>query len=155
MKKIKLTQGKVALVDDEDFDFLSRYKWHAHKGRSTFYAQRSVKNGSSCITIFMHRVIMETPDNLNTDHKDRDGLNNQKHNLRNCTHGQNQMNRKCSGKIKYLGVNKDRKYFQSRILVNKKRVFLGAFLNAKDAAIAYDKAALKYHGEFARLNFTL
>jgi len=151
MKEIKLTQGMIALVDDEDFDYLNQWRWYVHKERYSYYALRSVKN-SNKKTIAMHRIIMGTPDNMHTDHKDKNGLNNQKDNLRYCTNGQNQMNRKSSGKINYLGVNCVGKHFQSRISTERKRIYLGTFKTEKEAALAYNKAAIKYHGEFASLN---
>ena len=105
MKTIQLTQGQFALVDDEDYDFLMQWKWQAHKDKSTYYATRveygkNIKKG-----IKMHRVIMNTPRNMETDHKDRNGLNNQKYNLRICTRGQNQTNKRNWGKSKNKGVN--------------------------------------------------
>jgi hypothetical protein len=153
MKEIKLTRGKVALVDDDDFDYLNQWRWFAHQGRSTFYAETNQKINGKYKTIKMHRVIMNPDNGLQIDHIDHNGLNNQKSNLRNATNGQNQMNRKASGAVKYLGVNRFGKYFQARISVNKSRIFLGYFINAKDAALAYDNAAILFHGEFANVNF--
>src|SRR3990167_10308366 len=103
MKEIKLTQGKITLVDDEDFEYINQWKWHVikNKKQTHFYAQRS-ENGKS---IRMHRVIMKTPHNKDVDHIDHNGLNNQKNNLRNCTTQENIRNRTSYGKSSYLGVS--------------------------------------------------
>jgi len=123
MKKIPLTRGKVALVDDEDYDFLNQWKWHAGvNGKSdNFYARRAghlsenycscCKNllpGSKPITFLMHRELISVGEDEVVDHIDRNSLNNQKHNLRVCSVWENSMNRtarkNCSSK--YLGVSK-------------------------------------------------
>ena len=82
MKKIKLTQNKYTLVDDEDFDYLNQFNWCAHKEKYNFYAVRTDNKLKKCIRI--HRVIMNCPDSKFIDHKDGNGLNNQKENLRLC-----------------------------------------------------------------------
>ena len=157
MKEIKLTQGQVALIDDDDFDYLNQWSWYASKHRNSFRAMRKDIGGK---TIFMHRVIMNTPLDLQVDHKDHDTLNNQKFNLRNCTSSQNQQNRTSKyGSSIYRGVfwyKRDRKW-AARIKVKDKygwesRIHLGHFKNEKDAALAYNIVAIKYHGEFAYLN---
>jgi len=158
MKKIKLTQGKFALVDDEDFEYLNQWKWYATKSRSTFYAMRKewsrvFKKDS---TILMHRQICKTKARMITDHKDHNGLNNQKENIRTCTHGQNQKNRTATTgrSSKYLGVFwfAARKHWVARINNKYKSFYLGSFKKEKDAARAYNEAAIKYHKEFANLN---
>jgi hypothetical protein len=172
MKKIELTQGYVTLVDDEDFNSLNQFKWQVHFDGYNYYARRfSYKPKKE--TIIMHRVIMNTPQDLVVDHIDHNGLNNQKSNLRNCTRPQNLMNTKVHGKSKYIGVTivpaknrpfKDKKtgkirYYDckqkyiSQIHHNKIKYHLGCFTNEIDAAYAYDKKAKELHGEFASLNF--
>lgn len=95
MKKIPLTKGQVALVDDEDYEMVSRYKWYTQDINKTLYAQRMIvtKGTGKRVTMFMHRLIMNTPQGMDTDHIDRNGLNNQKSNLRICTRTQNLLNR--------------------------------------------------------------
>ena len=111
MKEIKLTQGKVALVDDEDFDFLNQWKWCAHKDGNNFYAVRvDYSNGrANKKFLSMHRVLLGLTDpKIFPDHKDGDGLNNQRYNLRIATPSQNVINSKTSGKDKtsiYRGVS--------------------------------------------------
>ena len=150
MKEIKLTQNTVTQVDDEDYEYINQWKWHTQSNKVTKYAVRTSNK------IAMHRVIMNTPKGLQVDHIDHNGLNNQKANLRNCTHGQNQMNRKSSGKSKYLGVYLDKrnrtKKFRAMIRVDNKNIYLGSFLNEREAALVYNDNAIIYHGEFAKLN---
>jgi hypothetical protein len=155
MKEIKLTRGLVALVDDEDFDYLNQFRWHCDKHYSTYYVSRTIKlkNGKQK-TILMHRVIMNTPEGMEVDHKDHNGLNCQKYNIRNCTHSQNKMNVKAYGIIKYLGVDLIKKgKYRSKIKVNGITKHIGIFDNPELAAMAYDKKAKYYFGEFANLNF--
>jgi hypothetical protein len=158
MKKIKLTQGKVALVDDDDFKLLHRFNWYAHKRGKCFYAARTVwitKKKSK--TVNMHNVIMKPKSGMFVDHIKHNTLDNRKSNLRLATRSQNNANRSPvnNASSKYLGVGfeKDRGKWTARIRVNNKGIRLGSFNNEKDAAKAYDKKAIELHGEFANLNF--
>ena len=154
MKEIKLTQGKVALVDDEDFKYLNQWKWFANKLRNTYYAIRNDKNRKSA-TVYMHREILITPELLEIDHRDRNGLNNQKFNLRICTRRQNAFNNKPVDSIsEFIGVSYIKgKYIRAYIRHENKQIHLGLFKSEYEAAKAYDMAAKKYRGEFANLNF--
>ena len=158
MKEIKLTQGKFALVDDEDFDFLNQWKWCAHynQGSRTFYVQRSERKEHVRVCYHMHRVIMKTPDNLFVDHSDGNGLNNQKSNLRNCDKFGNTKNKRKHkvGSSKFKGVSWDSWHnkWKCRVTNNKKVIQLGRYDSELEAAKVYNEAALKYHGEFANLN---
>ena len=146
MKQIPLGKsGKFALVDDADFDWLSQLKW---RDSCNGYASSGVKS------IKMHRLIMQTPKGMHTDHIDGNGLNNQRSNLRICTQSQNGMNRgaQINSTSGNKGVFKRGKRWKSQIKVGKKIKYLGYFASKTEAAIAYNKAALEHFGEFARLN---
>lgn len=161
MKEIQLTQGKVALVDDEEFEFLNEFKWQAHKHRDTnesYYAITNVKLGvNKWKSIKMHRLIMKVVDpKILVDHRDRNGLNNQKINLRTATRLDNAANRnsKPNTTSKFLGVSWHiaRNKWRANIQKNKKIKHLGYFINEIEAAKAYNNAAILTHGEFANLN---
>ena len=150
MKQIQLSQNKVALIDDEDFEWLNQWKWTANKMRNKWYATRRTESREY---IYMHRLILGITDpNIRGDHKDGDGLNNRRYNLRISTPAQNASNRgkNVNNKTGYKGVRYQADgYYIAEI--NKK--YLGCFHSPEDAARAYDKAAKQYHGEFAYLNF--
>jgi hypothetical protein len=157
MKTIPLTKGKVALVDDDDYNEMSKHKWFVSVGKHTCYATRHPK-GSSIVRkglIRMHREIARPAHGLGVDHKNGNGLDNRRSNLRVCSLCQNNQNRKGkSGKFK--GVRKSQSSvnpFSAIIKVNKVRIYLGCFPDEISAAHAYDRAAVYYHGQFAKLNF--
>lgn len=154
MKRIKLTQNKYALVSDKDFSSLNRFKWYAHFDGCNWYAQRRKPGprGTSVI-IRMHKQILGDIGSLEPDHKDSNGLNNRRNNLRVATHQQNVQNRKIYTSITgYKGVRKYSNKFVAVIGINHTRKRLGYFATAKQAARAYNKAACKYFGRFAKLN---
>lgn len=152
MKKIKLSQNKYATIDNKEFDFLNQFKWHAHKSRNTFYA-RTIKSGK---TIIMHRLIMNANFSEIIDHINGNGLDNQKKNLRLVSLNQNRQNsiKAKSNKSGYKGVSwyKNKSKWRVSMGHNGKFIHIGYFLNKKDAARAYNNAAIKYFGEFAKLN---
>lgn len=154
-KTIQLTQGKVAIVDDEDYEELSKYKWHYHaKG----YAARgtTVSEGLGRLYIFMQRQILNAPKDMQVDHINRNRLDNRKSNLRLATRAENSRNSINSSKNAngYRGVKFDKRYgsWSAQIEVDGKHMHLGTFESSDVAARAYDEAAIKYHGAFAMTN---
>lgn len=139
MKQIKLSQGKVALVDDEDYEELNKYKWYSYKGGNTFYAGRNFNSNGKQKTIKMHRIIMNTPKEMETDHIDGNGLNNQKSNLRIVTHRQNGQNKRINKSSRFVGVcwNEINNKWRAQIKINKKHKSLGVFDTELEAHNAY------------------
>jgi hypothetical protein len=158
MKFIKLTQGKIAIVDDEDYDFINQWKWQFIKNKSeNIYAYRRFWDAENKIMkhVLMHRLIMKLTDkNIFIDHIDHNGLNNQKSNLRFCTKSQNGANRKSAlGVSKFLGVAPHGgNGWQSQICKDRKKIYIGKYKTEEEAALAYNKKALELFGEFAKLN---
>jgi hypothetical protein len=152
MKTLPLTQGKIALVDDETFEWLNQYKWSAHKGKGKWYAIRAKRINGKCNIIYLHRFIMQPKDNTVIDHIDGDGLNCQKCNMRICSQSQNMQNSDCKHSNKGVGLTTGSIKFTAQIHIHGKKIHLGCYTTEKEAAVAYNLAAIKYFGEFARLN---
>jgi len=160
-RKILLTKGQYAIVDPDDYYWLSEYKWFASGGcYNRFYAvcRKADPNGKRPKVISMHREVMNTPDGLECDHINGRTLDNRKANLRSATRLQNSWNLSKSsraGYSKYKGITfrKGPQKWAATICVNGRPIFLGLFKDEIQAAKAYDKAAKKYFGEFAKLNF--
>lgn len=155
MKKIELGNGMTTMVDDEDFEMLSRHRWYARKDRNIWYAVRSTSNN---VKFRMHRIIANAPNGILIDHINGDGLDNRKINLRFATNSQNQMNRKTStSSCGFKGVvfckNKISKPWKSQIVINKSYCFLGYYHTCNEAAMAYDFAAITLFGERSSTNF--
>jgi len=150
MKEIPLSKGKVALVDDSDYEWLNQWKWHyKHKDG----AVRSTK----ATRIYMHRVVTQCPSEYEVDHINHDRLDNRRVNLRVCSHSQNQCNsaKLSSNTSGYKGVSWHKKVgkWQSKIGHRGKSYYLGLFSDPVDAALAYDAKARETFGEFAACNF--
>lgn len=160
MKKIKLTRGQFALVDDANYNWLNQWKWYASKEESGFYAVRnsSLKKGKRH-QIRMHRLILglEYGDSQQTDHQNHNTLDNRRDNIRIATSNQNGRNTKShqdsTSQFKGVSWYKRLKKWQAAIYLNGKLKHLGFFTLERDAALAYNKVARKYFGEFAYLNF--
>lgn len=160
MRKIRLTQGKYALVDDEDFEWLNQWKWFADKVGNIWYASRGLYNKElhkHTKMLRMHRLIMKDPKGKLIDHLNGNGLNNQKKNLRVCGKSDNAKNCKVNrlnNTSGYKGVSlyKGGPLWHACIRLNYKSIHLGQFIKKDDAALAYNKAAKKIFGKFAKLN---
>jgi hypothetical protein len=161
IKLIPLTQGKVAIVDAIDYEWLMQFPWYARKCRKTgkFYAFRSLPNRGQ---IGMHRAILNPPDGFFADHKrPLNTLDNRRENLRVATGTQNRTNTASTlrGEAGYRGVKaitsrgKKTDRWRASISINDVRIHLGCFDDPRAAALAYDAAAKIHHGEFACLNF--
>ena len=153
MKKLELTQGQYALVDDEDYDYLMQWKWFAHWSNITksYYAQRNEGKIPNRSVVHMSREVMKTPKDMRCDHKNHDTLNNQKYNLRNVTRSQNGMNSRVY-KNNELGERNIIKTlwntYRVQIYKDKKRVFCKAYKSLDEAIAARDSIISKIHGEF-------
>lgn len=152
---IPLTQGKYAIVDTEDYEYLSQWKWQALEGIDTYYAVRKKKWGSRYKTLMMHRVILNTPLGMDTDHRNHNGLDNRKQNIRVCTRAENRQNQRPQkkGTSKYKGVRRPKNKWLAEIRTHSKSIHLGSYEIEIDAAKAYDAKAKELFGEFACTNF--
>lgn len=156
--KIPLTQGKEATIDSEDWDTVRPYSWRAakyvRKNGDLWYAQTIVRKHGKRLTLRMHRLILNAPPEQMIDHKDRDGLNNQKENLRFATPQQNSLNsQRARGKTGFLGVYKVGNKYRVQVKVGKKNRTCGYYDTPWDAAVARDMFAKKLQDEFRTLNF--
>ena len=154
-----LTKGLYTRVDFDDYEYLMQWTWHACYAKTTgkYYAGTNVQMGDRRQIPKVHHIIFNDVTLSPWDHIDHDPLNNTRRNLRKCTYNQNcssrgMMKNNTSG---YRGVtwNKARKRWKVYIGVNRKSIYVGDFKNKQEAALAYDQAAMKYHGQFAGLNF--
>jgi len=155
VKEILLTQGKVALIDDDDYDLVSSFKWYASKEGNCWYAMRQAYNPIR-EKIRLHRFLLNPKPNEQCDHINGDGLDNRRNNIRIVTVSQNHMNRKrrlgSSSQFKGVSKCKSTNKWVARIEVKQKHIHLGYFFDEVEAAKAYNVAALKHFREYARIN---
>jgi len=157
-RSIPLTQGKFAIVDEDDFEKLSPFKWHAYrrKGKTNYYARRGFWKDGKWTVVAMQNVICPPPKGKLVDHKNGNSLDNRKSNLRLCTTSQNAQNKRKmlkKGTSIYKGVYRSRNRWAAHIGARENRRYLGRFDNEMDAALAYDEVARQRFGEFALVNF--
>lgn len=146
--------GHFILIDEEDYPIVSRFSWHIKPNRNTFYALTNVRIGGRQTQVSMHRLIMGLPSS-EIDHKNRNGLDNRKSNLRACTKKQNSYNRVRSNKFGFRGVYKPKNSSRYAIQIQKdgKKYHKRGFAAAEEAARAYDLLNKELHGEFGIRNF--
>lgn len=154
MKTIPLTQGQFALIDDPDFEALSKFKWFACKRKHGFYAARY--EGRKFI--MMHQEILQVPKGIEVDHKNGDELDNQRDNLRAATKQQNArafrtLNKNKSSKYRGVSWEQQTRKWKAQITISGKTTSIGRYDVQMKAALAYDQAALRHFGEFVHLNF--
>jgi len=159
MKTIPLTQGKVTLVDDKDYDRVQKFKWQAlETSPGLWYAVHGFGRSS----LFLHRYLLKATPNQECDHVNGNGLDNRCDNLRLCSKSQNIANSRKTRSYgghptssEYKGVNwhKARRKWIAYITVQYRRKHLGYFTTEVEAALAYDAAARQYFGEYAHPNF--
>lgn len=149
MKEIPVSRGKFAIVDDDDYERLSKHKWYCNVYG---YALRDITVSRKKSHIWMHRAVIDTPPGMDTDHINGNRLDNRKCNLRACSASENMRNRpkQTNNTSGYKGVfwSKPAQKWRAQIVVNKKAMHLGLFVDPKDAYEAYKAAAEKYFGEF-------
>lgn len=160
MKIINLTKNQIALIDDEDYDLVSQYRWYAAKKRNTWYAATTIwGNGKDTKQyLLMHRLIAKPTGKSIVDHIDRNGLNNQKNNLRICTNSLNLRNcpRTRQGRSGYRGVTSlPRDRWLARINHDGKHLRIGMYTDKEEAARAYDVYAVILYGPFSHTNFPI
>lgn len=157
MKEIPLTNGRVAQISDEDYDRVIKFKWRAQKGKTTWYAvTHAPRNRGRAKTIYLHKFILGISEGQEGDHRDRNGLNNQRENLRICTRSQNCFNRSKNSNAthsRYKGVTRAKGKFKTQININGRQVYVGLFQTEEEAARAYDRIAKALHPDFALVNF--
>jgi len=152
---IPLNRGMYALIDAGDKEKVSRYKYHLRQRKDTCYAEREKKQANGKLrTICLHQDILGTKEGLEIDHKNGNGLDCRRENLRHCTHRQNMQNcRPYKGRrFKGVTIRKRKKKYMARITYNGKNIYLGSFETEIEAAQAYDLAAIEHFGAFARIN---
>jgi hypothetical protein len=162
VKEVPLGKGKVALVDDEDYERVVAWRWQANLRKGQWRARRTAQRGERKYSVFMHRFILGAPPGTLVDHRNGDTLDNRRGNLRLATHSQNAANHHkrpagCASRFWGVSFVKDPRAWRSPwracVWQHGKRRFFGQYRTEEEAARAYDVAALEAFGEFACLNF--
>ena len=151
MKLVKLTQNKEAFVDDEDYEYISKWKWYYKQG----YACRNIPDNGKQKTVLMHTCIIHCPMYKDIDHINRNKLDNQRENLRLATRSENQINSSKkigSSGLKGVLLKKGRTKYHSLIEWKKRKIFIGSYHTKEEAANMYNLYAYQLYGEFAYLN---
>lgn len=158
MRTLELSRGMKVIVDDEDYEKVSPYKWSFlafHNNSAKGYAHRRFKGEHGYVSMKMHRFILNVPKGMEVDHINGDGLDNRRTNMRICTHAQNVKNASVrkdnTSGVKGVNWNKRQKKWVARINLNK-RIQLGSFDTFDDAKEAYNRAAEYYYKDFAKIN---
>jgi hypothetical protein len=146
-------------VDDIDAAVAMQHLWLRHKGRKTYYASRLTYRDGAPFRIYLHRELLGVGKKTQVDHRDGDGLNNQRYNLRAASNAQNhraKITRPAYFKSRFRGVywHKQNQNWCAQIKVNYKKKHLGSFPTENGAARAYDNAARRFFGDFCQLNFS-
>lgn len=150
-RSIELTRNQRAIFDACDFDYLNQWNW-VSDGE---YAKKNIRINGNNKSLFMHRIILGTPEDKFTDHINGDGFDNRMSNLRVCTKKENAFNRinHWGKSCDFKGVQKRFGNYMARIVINRKLICMGTYKTALEAAVVYDKKAKEVFGEFAALNF--
>ena len=157
MRQIPLTKGQFAIVDDSDYEQLSKYRWCAQKRDNTYHAARRQRLHEGGAYVYMHRQIMGVESSVEVDHRDGNGLNNQRRNLRVCTSANNNFafqHKRANKTSQFRGVSLHRcGKWRASLQISCRQIHLGLFEDEVAAASAYDAGARIHFGEFAHLNF--
>jgi len=156
VREIPLSQGFVALADDVDADQVEAWKWHASRRGNALYAARNVRRGDGSVRLqYLHRFLMDPPPGIDVDHIDGDPLNNRRSNLRLATRQENLRNgrNRQVGASGFRGVRRLSGCWQARLWDGTRFMRLGCFDTPEEAAVAFDAAVKRLHGEFAVVNF--
>ncbi len=155
-KTIPLTQGRFAIVDDDVYEWASKHKWFTQRSGRRFYACRRVGKQNAQTQLFLHREILNAPKGIMVDHINGDGLDCTRGNMRLASNAENQHNtpKRVNNTSGYKGVSFHRPNgkWRASLQLHGKQIHVGYFSAIEDAVIAYDQAALRYHGEFATTN---